>query len=415
MAATATRSLWQMPRIERSERWVGGVSAALAREIGVQPLVIRTAFVALALVAGWGLLLYVLAWGALGFFSSSQRSPYTPTKKGATSVHRHVAIALIVVGLVIFFGQLSPQVVRSVTIPIGFVLAGGLIAWTRGDEVRGATALVRIVAGLSVAAGGAIALATLSNLSVIQIVTALIVGVAVVAAITIVAAPSVIQMGRALDDERLERIRTDEKARISAHLHDSVLQTLTLIQRNSDDPAKTAALARQQERELRTWLYGVKESPGSVHLGQAIEQLAGEVERMHNVKIEVISVGDTGAAVHVDLSGLIAATGEAMTNAAVHSGVDTIDVFIERNPKSIEIFVRDTGTGFDQDLVGSDRRGISESIIGRMQRAGGHASVNSSPGAGTEVELCLPLSLADSTSFGDETGDEPAATERTET
>lgn len=282
MVATTTSQSWQMPRIDRADRWVGGVSAAIAKEVGVQAIVIRTSFVAVALVAGWGLLLYVIAWGTLGYLASSQRSPYLPRAKGATSFHRHLAVALIVVGLMILFGRLSPQVVRSVTLPVGFVLAGGLIAWTRGDEVQGATALVRIMAGLTVAAGGAIALATIANLSVVQIITALIVGIAVVGAVTIVAAPSVISMGRTLDEERLDRIRSDERARISAHLHDSVLQTLTLIQRHADDPSQTASLARRQERELRSWLYGAKDaSPGSVHLGPAIEELAGEVERMH--------------------------------------------------------------------------------------------------------------------------------------
>ncbi len=383
-----------MPRIDHTDRWVGGVSSAIAREIGVQPIVIRTAFLAVALVAGWGLLLYVIAWAALGLLAPSQQSPYMPTPKGASSLHRHVAIALIVIGLMIFFNQFAPSVVRSVTIPIGFILAGGLIAWTRSDEVEGATALVRIIAGLAVALGGAIAVASIANLSIVQIITALIVGIAVVGVITLVAAPSVIGLGRSLDEERLERIRIDERARISAHLHDSVLQTLTLIQRHAEDPAKTAALARKQERELRTWLYGAKANAAdSVLLGPAIEALASSVEQMHNVKIEVISVGDTGDAVNVDLSGLINATGEAMTNAAVHSGVDTIDVFIERKPNSIEVFIRDTGVGFDQTAVRPDRRGLSESIIGRMQRAGGTAVVHSSPDAGTEIELCMPLTL----------------------
>lgn len=393
MAAPASRPLWQMPRIERSDRWIGGVASAIAREIGVQPLVIRTAFVALALVAGWGLLLYVLCWAALGFFGASPQSPYTPTPKAATGIHRHIAIAMIVIGLMLLFGLAAPDIIRQFTLPVGFILAGGLIAWTRVDQTRGVTVIVRLVAGLTVAAGGIIAITTTASLSLVNIITALVVGVAVIAGITIVAAPSVVQMGRALDDERLDRIRTDERARISAHLHDSVLQTLTLIQRNADDPAQTAALARQQERELRAWLYGPKSTgPDSVHLGQAIEKAAGEIERMHGVKIEVVSIGETLDAFTGDLSQLIAATGEAMTNAAIHSGAKTIDVFIERSPNSIEVFVRDTGSGFDQSAVGADRRGVTESIIGRMQRAGGHAAVHSEIGHGTEIELCLPIS-----------------------
>ena len=229
---------------------------------------------------------------------------------------------------------------------------------------------------------------------------------AVVAGITIIAVPSVVRMGRALDDERLERIRADERARISAHLHDSVLQTLTLIQRNADDPIQAAALARQQERELRSWLYGPKvEGPDSIHIGQAIEAAASEIERRHNVKIEVVSVGETNEALSVDLSALIAATGEAMTNAAVHSGAQAIDVFIERKPGSIEVFVRDTGRGFEMSSVGPDRRGISESIVGRMARAGGYGLVNSSPGHGTETELCLPLASQHATNVAEQSVD----------
>lgn len=392
MAAPATHPVWQMPRIDRSDRWIGGVSSAIARELGVQPLVIRTAFVALALVAGWGLLLYGICWAGLGYFGASPQSPYLPTAKGATAVHRHVAIAMIVIGLMLLFGLAAPDIIRQFTVPVGFILAGGLIAWTRVDQTRGITVIVRLIAGITVAAGGVIALTTTRDLSVVNIFTAVIVGVAVVAGITIVAAPSVIQMGRALDDERLDRIRTDERARISAHLHDSVLQTLTLIQRNADDPIQTAALARQQERELRSWLYGPKaDAPGSIHVGHEIERAASEIERMHGVKIEVVSIGETGAAIDGELSMLIAAAGEAMTNAAVHSGAKTIDVFIERLPDSIEVFVRDTGSGFDQSAVGDDRRGLAESIIARMERAGGHASVHSEIGSGTEIELCLPI------------------------
>ncbi len=404
--ATTTRPAWQIPRIDQSDRWIGGVASAIAREIGVQPIVIRASFLALALIAGWGLLLYVLTWAAFSFFTSSRLSPYNPTLKGATSAHRHVAIGMVVLGLMLLFGRWAPEVVRSLTLPVGLVLAGGLIAWTRTDEIRGTTALVRIFAGLSVAAGGAIAITTVSNLSFFQFATALVIGLAVVAGITIIAVPSVVRMGRALDDERLERIRADERARISAHLHDSVLQTLTLIQRNADDPIQAAALARQQERELRSWLYGPKvEGPDSIHIGQAIEAAASEIERRHNVKIEVVSVGETNEALSVDLSALIAATGEAMTNAAVHSGAQAIDVFIERKPGSIEVFVRDTGRGFEMSSVGPDRRGISESIVGRMARAGGYGLVNSSPGHGTETELCLPLASQHATNVAEQSVD----------
>lgn len=386
-----TPSRWQVPRIDHNERWVGGVAAAIAVEIGVQPLVIRIAFAALTFVVGWGLLLYVFIWIVMGLFSTNQISPYRPQPKGATSVHRHLAIVLVVVGLMIGLVQITPEAFTSVSWPIGFVFAGGLIAWSRGGDEKGSWTLVRIVAGLAVAIGGALAFAALSY-SALQALVALVFGLAIVMGIVLIAAPSVVQLARSLDDERLDRIRVDERERLSAHLHDSVLQTLSLIQKNADDPAHTAQLARRQERELRNWLYGPSlVEPGGVYLGAALEAAATEVEQRHGVPIEVVSVGDTGQSIGGDIEGLVAAAREAMTNAAIHSGAERVDVFAERRTDAVEIFVRDTGRGFDPARIIADRRGVSESIIGRMSRAGGHGTIHSTPGEGTEVELVLPL------------------------
>lgn len=397
MTSSLARSSWQTPRIDRNDRWIGGAAAALAREVGVQPLVIRGSFVVLTLVVGWGLLLYVLVWAWLAIFSPAQISPYSPTPKGATSLHRHLAIALIVIGLIALLGQLTPTAFTSISWPIGFVFTGALIAWSRGsNEPEGISILVRIVAGLTVAVGGILAFAALSY-SLWQAVLALVFGVAIIGGITIIAAPSVVQMARSLDGERLDRIRLDERARISAHLHDSVLQTLTLIQRNAEDPQRSVQLARRQERELRNWLYGPTTStPDGVHLGPALEQAASDVEELHGVQIDVVAVGDNGEPVPGDLAALIAATKEAITNAAVHSGVDRIDVFAERTSRGIEIFVRDTGVGFEPDKIGGDRHGVRDSIVARMERAGGIAIVHSSPESGTEVELSLPFAETNS-------------------
>ena len=409
------RARWQMPRIDRNDRLVGGVSAAIARELGVQALVIRVAFAALTLVVGWGLLLYVFTWVALTLFSSSQISPYQPIPKGATSTHRHVAIVMVVIGMMVALAQITPSGFTSLSWPLGFVLAGGLIAWSRGTEgeVGGLSAVARIVAGIAVAAGGIIAFAALS-ISFTQAIVTLIVGLAIVAGVVLVAAPSMVQMGRSLDDERLDRIRLDERARISAHLHDSVLQTLTLIQQSADDPVRTSQLARRQERELRGWLYGpTSTSPDGLLLGPAIERTALDVEEMHGVTIEVVAVGDSGAPVRTGGDALLAAAREAMVNAAKHSGVDRIDVFIERTPESIEVFIRDTGEGFDTSVVDPKRKGLSESIVARMSRAGGSATIHSEPGAGTEVELVLPIVEHDG--IDPNAGDDSAAATRSQT
>ena len=382
-----------MPRIDRNDRLVGGVSAAIAQELGVQALIIRVAFAALTLVVGWGLLLYVFTWVTLTLFSSSQISPYQPLPKGATSTHRHLAIVMVVIGLMIALAQITPSGFTSLSWPLGFVLAGGLIAWSRGneDEVGGLSTVARIVAGIAVAVGGIIAFAALS-ISFTQAIVTLIVGLAIVAGVVLVAAPSVVQMGRSLDDERLDRIRLDERARISAHLHDSVLQTLTLIQQSADDPARTAQLARRQERELRGWLYGpTSTSPDGLLLGPALENAALEIEEMHNVTIDVVAVGDSGEAIGSGGAALLAAAREAMINAAKHAEVHRIDVFVERGPRSIEVFIRDTGIGFDPETIGSRRRGLTESIEARMARAGGSATIHSAIGEGTEIELVLPI------------------------
>jgi len=186
--------------------------------------------------------------------------------------------------------------------------------------------------------------------------------------------------------ERRERIRSEERAEIAAHLHDSVLHTLALIQRG-DVPAEVASVARRQERELRAWLNGrpiLEESD----LRSAIDAMATRVEEMHHVPVDTVVVGD----IPLDDAGsaIALACQEAAINAARHSGAGRVSVFVEAEPHGIAAYVRDQGLGFDRDLVPSDRRGISESIIGRMRRLGGTASITSNPGEGTEVQMHVP-------------------------
>jgi phage shock protein PspC (stress-responsive transcriptional regulator) len=275
MTGALHTSRWQLPRLDRRNRWIGGVAAAIAVEIGVQPIVIRVSFVVLTTVGGWGLVLYAIAWATLAIGTPGPISPYSPVPKGASSTHRHVAVAMVVLGLVLGLLPFTSEFFRSLVWPVGFVLTGALIAWSRGQrEQEGLSIVVRVVAGVVVAVGGLIAFAAL-QFNLLDTLIALVFGVAVVAGISVVAAPSVVRMAQDLDGERLERIRSDERARISAHLHDSVLQTLSLIQKNADDSARTVQLARQQERELRNWLYGTSpDNPHAVRLGPALENVA---------------------------------------------------------------------------------------------------------------------------------------------
>ena len=209
-------------------------------------------------------------------------------------------------------------------------------------------------------------------------------------ALGLILAPFLWRLGRNLAVERAERIRSQERAELAAHLHDSVLQTLTLMQKRADDPREVAALARRQERELRAWLYDGSAGDRGDSLAAAIEAVAAEVEDAHSVAIDVVAVGDRplderGAA-------LVAATREALTNAAKFAAdAGAVAVYAEMGPDRAQVFVRDRGAGFDPATVPADRRGLRESIIGRMERHGGRATVNSSPGAGTEVELAMEM------------------------
>jgi signal transduction histidine kinase len=197
------------------------------------------------------------------------------------------------------------------------------------------------------------------------------------------------RLGEQLGAERRERIRHEERAELAAHLHDSVLQTLALIQRSADQPRRMVALARRQERELRSWLYGQQEGASTITLTDAVEGVVEEVEAIHDLSVEVVVVGD--APVDDHLRALLAATREACVNAAKHSGADEVSVYVEVEADAVHAFVRDRGVGFDPATVPADRRGIRGSISGRLERHGGYGRVTSGPGEGTEVELCVPL------------------------
>lgn len=194
-----------------------------------------------------------------------------------------------------------------------------------------------------------------------------------------------IEAEAALAAEREARARDHERAEIAARLHDSVLQTLALIQRRAEDGEEVASLARRQERELRTSLFGAPSADN--RLVQAVERVASEVETQHSIKVELVTVGD--AVLEEPIQALVLASREALVNAAKFSGMETVDWFVEADPHNVTSYVRDRGPGFDADRVPPDRKGVAESIVGRMERHGGHAKIRSSSG-GTEVELSVP-------------------------
>jgi signal transduction histidine kinase len=208
----------------------------------------------------------------------------------------------------------------------------------------------------------------------------------------VVLGPWWLGIARGLVVERQARIRAEERADMAARLHDSVLQTLALIQRRASDPQQVTQLARAQERELRAWLFD-GQAPGSLGgdgmtLAAGVRLIQQEVEAQHGIAVEAVTVGD--CELDDDLAALLAAAREATVNAGKWSGADVVSLFAEVEPAEVSLFVRDRGRGFDPAAVPSDRRGLAESIHGRMARRGGSATVRSVQGEGTEVSLTMP-------------------------
>lgn len=409
--ATAPRANpWQIPRVDKDSSLITGVASGIARELGVQPIIIRASFGILTFAGGWGLILYGIAWLAMTLKPGTAE----PVPRGANSLQRHAGVGFVVLGMLLFFRSFSLAFVDVLVWPASFVFAGALIAWSEvrdSNTANGALSMARLGAGLIVTVGGVLAVTALS-LNTRDGALALIITLALVLGVGVVAAPSLIRLASALDTEHSERVRGDEKARVAAHLHDSVLQTLTLIQRHADDPQVTAQLARRQERELRSWLYGPDTPAGSVRLSDALRSVADQIEGDHRIPVEVVVVGDVVMELNADerFEALLGATREAMTNAAKHSGAAHIDVFAELIGGQAEVFIRDTGKGFDVAAVPSDRKGLSESIHGRMERHGGTATVHTVVDEGTEIELCMPLTQASAESNSESVHD-PVAQE----
>jgi signal transduction histidine kinase len=211
----------------------------------------------------------------------------------------------------------------------------------------------------------------------------------VIVVLLFVFGPSLLRFGRGIAAQRADLIREQWRAEMAEHLHDSVLQTLALIQKRAEDSTEVAQLARSQERELRRWLFEPAREAGTAEEGlrQALEQAAADVEALHRVAIEAVIVGD--GALDERRRALVKAAREAMTNASKFACADRIDLYAEIGRSSVEVFVRDRGVGFDLGAIPGDRRGVRDSIVARMARNGGSGIVHSARGAGTEVELVL--------------------------
>jgi signal transduction histidine kinase/phage shock protein PspC (stress-responsive transcriptional regulator) len=393
--------------------WLGGVCTGLARHLGWPLMVIRIAFVALATFQFIG----VIAYGALWLLmppestvkapglESANRAGFRDQSKPKRRIDWGMLLALVAlgVGLLWIMQNTGLGISSQLFWPVAFACAGAALVWRQADSEQqkrwraeaggkawlapfvargGWPALVRVIVGLGlVGAAFGIVIAQQGQISHLPEVMAMT--MLALAGLAIVLAPWLHRSRSALNQARAEKVRADARADMAAHLHDSVLQTLAMIQRQADDPKAVQQLARRQERELRNWLYG--DELHEATLKAALTAAAAEVEDERGVPVELVTVGDCDTS--EEIQALVRATREAMVNAAKHSGADKIDVYAEVDEDSVEVFIRDRGQGFDVDAVAEDRMGVKGSIIDRMARHGGTATIRSAPSDGTEVRL----------------------------
>ncbi len=392
-------------RRSRSNRMIVGVAGGVAQHLGLDPILVRIAFLGMSVAAGFGLVVYFLLWilaplepagAAPAIGKRSLPKPDARLLLGAALLVAGVSIVLWLGGL--WFGQ-------NLAWPVMLAAIGFAILWARSSSEEGGgrldlasigtplEALIRtpesrprLLAGALLILGGMVVflaatttLAAAANVVLAVIVTA--------GGLALLAGPWLWRLANDVIEERTSRIRTQARAEMAAHLHDSVLQTLALIQR-AKEPREMVTLARTQERDLRAWLYGRAPSVHGVRLHDAIDAMAGRLELAHQLKVEAVVVGD--AELDDDLRALVSACNEAVLNAAKHAGVGEVSVYVEVEDDQVNAFIRDGGAGFDPSAVPDDRRGIADSIVQRMERHGGTVEIRSRSGAGTEVHLNLP-------------------------
>lgn len=398
-------------------RLLGGVASGLAEHLDVEVLWVRLAFAVLSGVNGFGVVLYAALWvfvppvrpdGEPVGLASAARSGRRPRPALARGdLGQLVALGAIGLGLLLL-ARTRWDVPARVLVPVLIASSGLALIWTQADasaRERLASSplwaavgvgrarllnVARLAAGLGLVVTGVVVF-SLGTRRPSALGHTLLVLLLVLVGVALVSGPLLWRLARQVDAERRERLLSQQQADVAAHLHDSVLQTLALIQRKAGDPRAVVALARAQERDLRGWLFGSSEQV-AVTVRAALEQAAATVEQAHGVPVEVVVVGDAG--LDVEAAALVGAAREAMVNAARHSGAPVVDVFAECGDGRVEVFVRDRGAGFDPCSVPADRMGLRGSVVGRVERHGGTAAVSSSPGQGTEVRLSVPCPRA---------------------
>ncbi|GAA1508125.1 ATP-binding protein [Dactylosporangium maewongense] len=392
---------------EPADRVVAGVAAGIAAHLGASVVLVRVAFVLLAAFNGLGALLYAAFWAVL---------PMPPhVRSGRRNVNQLFSFLALGVGMVLLVLMAGPS--DGIQAVIGWLAAvialGAGIIWHQADPKRrerwsatvpgmpwlGAVMdnnrksyLVRFIGGgLLVIVGiiGAFVVGVpISGATLASIGYGLGFAAVALAGVGLALAPLLYRMFTQLSTEREARVREQERAELAAMIHDQVLHTLALIQRNAGDLKEVQRLARGQERTLRNWLYKPTASP-TEKFSAALEEASAEVEDTFAIAVETVVVGD----VDVDerVGAIVAAAREALVNAAKHAKVQTVSLYAEVEPDCVSVFVRDRGVGFELTAVESDRHGVRGSILARMRRHGGKAEIRSTPGDGTEVRLSLPI------------------------
>jgi len=377
----------------RSGRLLAGVASGTASHLRMDPLVVRVAFAVLA-ATGVGVLVYGLLWLTMPVAAPGEEPMPGTVQLGAGTGRRQLVI-LVLLGLAASaaIGQIV-QTGGALLLPLILVAAGLAVVWRQLDADRTlAVPGVRwaLAGGVVLAAVGVVLLlATTGQLANAR--NGFAATLVILIGVVLVTAPIWRRLLDSRGEERAARIRSEERAAVAAHLHDSVLQTLALIQRHADDQQAVSRLARSQERELRAWLYDPKVVREGGTWAGLVAGMVADVESDHALIVDPVVVGD--APIDEELAALGAATREALVNAAKHSGATAADLYTEVTPERVAVFVRDRGKGFDPATVPDDRRGLRDSVTGRLTRLGGTAEVRSAPGEGTEVELVLPRSAA---------------------
>ncbi len=408
----------------RSDAWLGGVAAGIAHHLGWPVWLVRACFVGLAFTNVLTIGVYAVLWILMpepppaeqppGLRAASHQGMRQPDRGKTVSFGRVIAVVMVGIGLIMLARMLGLGPASTFFWPIMLAALGVGLVWLQADDepaspsqprtitpadldhtrlrslgsfrVRKGGEVVRVVGGMALI-GCAVALLAASQGGVSQLPLVAMVSGLTVAGLGVVAAPWILRYRRRMAAVNEEKLIADTRADMAAHLHDSVLQTLALIQRQADDPKQVASLARRQERELRAWLYADQAGPST--LKAALTEAGGEVEDERGVPVEVVCVGDIELT--EGLRALVQASREAMMNAAKHSGAPLIDVYAEVEPTGegelVQVFVRDRGRGFNLADVADDRMGVRSSIISRMERHGGNAKIRSAPGEGTEIRL----------------------------